>query len=163
MVSAVTTLCKGLDQDFVKKLIQDHCMFLPEASGAYRVKPNEVFVSFLDKQNPEALLPLTSVQAFVEAVDDHHLKRISGPSVKTKAQYREWSKAEAKRGKKLVRAHRRNIGKVKGPARLKPLRAVSSAKIAAKLRARKITRKVENKDTLKFAGPSACQIQSIRT
>ena len=145
MASAATTLCKSLDKDFVNKLIQDHCIFLPEASGAYRVKANQVFVSFLDEQHPEALLPLSSVQAFVKAVDAHHLKRISGPSVKSKAQYGEWSRAEAKRGKKLVRAHRRNNGKVKGLAKLKPLRAVSSAKIIAKLKARKSSKKVENK------------------
>ena len=147
MASAVIKLCKGLDQDFVKKLVQDHCMFLPESNGAYRVKPNKVFVSFLDQQDPDILPQLWAVTAFVKSVDLYHLKRISGPLIKSKAQYGEWAKREAKRGKKLVRLHRRNIGKVKVPAKLKP-RAVSSAKIAATLKARKSMRKVRSKQQI---------------
>ena len=143
MASAVTELCKGLEKDFVEKLVKDHAIFLAESSGAYRVKPNKVFVEHLDSEHPDSLMSLAHVQTFVEAVDKHFLKRISGPACKTKTQYKEWAKLEAKRGKKLVRAHRRNLGKVKGPTKLKkPLKPVSSAKITARTKVKKTSKKV---------------------
>ena len=118
-----------------------HQVFLAETNGSFRVKINLPLIKHLDSQCPDSLMPVGEVQTFAEAVDHYFMKDISGPNTKNIFLYREWARAQAKKGKKLVRAHRRNLGKVQPPrVAVKPSK--EKIKIAAKTSKKKTKTKV---------------------
>ena len=142
MPSVVDTLCAGLTQDHIVRMTSAHQVFLAEPNGSFRVKVNLPLIKHLDSQCPDCLMPVEDVQIFAEAVDGYFLKKISGPNVKNKFLYREWARAQARKGKKLVRAHRRNLGKVQ-PPRVAAKASKEKIKIAAKTSKKKTKTKVK--------------------
>ena len=142
MPSVVDTLCAGLAKEHIDRMTSAHQVFLAESNGSFRVKVNLPLNKHLDSQCPDCLMPVEDVQTFAEAVDGYFLKKISGPTVKNKVQHLEWARVQAKKGKKLVRAHRRNLGKVQAPeTKLKP--DARTYKIAAKASKQKVKAKVK--------------------
>ena len=67
------------------------------------------------------------------------MKKISGPNIKNIFLYRAWARVQAKKGKKLVRAHRRNLGKVQ-PPRVATKPSKEKIRIAAKPSKKKKTK-----------------------
>ena len=101
---------KKVSKDKLDDMLSQGNLFLQEGSGSFRVKLNKEFVQYLHDLSPK-LLTLGEMVKFVQDTDKYFLKRVSGVNIKSISQYRDWCKAQGKRGKKLVRLHRRALGK----------------------------------------------------
>eukprot|EP00959_Pyramimonas_sp_CCMP1952_P394644 8268488-Pyramimonas_sp.AAC.1 len=126
------------DTKLYESMLAQRSIFIHGENGQFSVKPNLRAVEHVASYSEDGkLVPIKTIKIIVKAIDNHCMRKLSGPNVKANICYKSWVDAQARIGKRLVGLHKRNQKRPRKPRATKPKKRSSFVKIAAKVKLRR--------------------------